>query len=110
MKTRFVLIIIGVFVFSFIFVSVSSQNVKEFELEKGKNTLIFNNTEEFYVKSLFDLNEDIEVVSYNVVNRDVNKSIGYIKAFGGVGKNFIVEPNKEYEVIVSENTTVTLPQ
>lgn len=104
MKTKFILLALVTFVLVFVF--VNSQQVSQLELEKGKNTVVFNNTEKFYVKTLFDSNENIEVVSYNFEN----KSIGYIRAFGGIGKNFIVESNKEYEVIVSENTTITLPQ
>lgn len=103
MKTKFILLALVVFVLVFVF--VNSQQVSQLELEKGKNTVVFNNTEKFYVKTLFDSNENIEVVSYNFEN----KSIGYIRAFGGIGKNFIVESNKEYEVIVSENTTIALP-
>lgn len=111
MKTKIVVFLLFVFIlfFSFIFVSVSSQDAEEFELIRGKNNVVFNNTEKFYVKDLFEINENVEVVSYNVVEEGVNKSVGYIRAFGGVGENFIVESDKEYEIVASKNTTITLP-
>ena len=99
MKIRFVIVIVFMLL---CFALISSDEAREIDVEKGKNIIMFNMTEPFYVKTLFNMNENIESVSFQINN----KSIGYVRAFGGVGENFIIYPDKEYEVIVSKNTTI----
>jgi len=36
-----------------------------------------------------------------------NKTVGYVTAFGGIGKNFVIEANKTYEISVRKNITWT---
>jgi len=100
--------------FSFIVISlvltislirVTSEDVNSIELYKGKNLVKLNHTNPFYVKSLIELNRDIEAVSY----LENNRTIGYVDIFGGVGENFIIQEDIEYEIIASRDTNLILP-
>ncbi|MBR9704692.1 hypothetical protein GOV12_04720 [Candidatus Pacearchaeota archaeon] len=107
MKVKYFLLIFVVSLF-FIFIiitTINSSDIYSIKLEKGKNKVIFNLTNGIYVKTLFELNPNIEVVSY-VEN---NKSVGYVKAFTYIGENFYIVGAKEYEIIVKDNTNLILP-
>jgi len=84
---------------------VSSIGISSIDLAKGKNIIKLNVTEPFYVETLVKLNPNIEVVSY----KDNNKSLGYVNVYGGIGKNFIMREGIEYEIIVSDDTNLVLP-
>ena len=71
----------------------------------GDNNISFNVTSPFYAGDLVKLNPSIEVVSYNNGSRD----IGYVNAFGGIGNNFEIGNGINYEIFVSENTTLIIP-
>jgi hypothetical protein len=88
----------------FSYIVISSKDFFSFDLKKGKNYIAFNLTQPFYVKTLIELNPNIEAVSY----RQGNGTYGYVNAFNGIGKNFIIE-NKEYEIIVNQDTNLVLP-
>lgn len=99
--------IIAFIVFLFLilsFIIISSQNIFSADLVKGKNYIQLNVTEPFYVETLVKLNPTIEVISY----KEGNETIGYVNVFNGVGKNFIIE-NREYEIVVKENTNLIIP-
>lgn len=83
----------------------SALHNKEVPIFEGENILSFNISSHFYVKTLVELNPNIEVVSY----RDINETKGYANVFGGVGKNFYIENNTMYEIYSSKNTTLILP-
>jgi hypothetical protein len=74
------------------------------ELTEGKNYLSFY--QPLFVKDFMRKNPDIEALSYFDSNQ--NKTIGYIRALGGIGKNFIIIPGQEYEIIASKNTTISV--
>jgi hypothetical protein len=71
----------------------------------GDNNVSFNVTSSFYAGDLIKLNPSIEAVSY----RESNRTIGYVNAFGGIGSNFEIENGINYEIFVSENTTLVIP-
>jgi len=102
---KFKKIITGViFLFSIVMI-VTSIGITSIDLSKGKNLIMLNITEPFYVETLIKLNPSIEVVSY-IEN---NESIGYVNVYGGIGKNFIMREGTEYEIIVSDNAGLVLP-
>jgi len=75
-------------------------------LTQGNNNVSFNLTSSLHAADLVKLNPSIEVVSY-----DKNgKTFGYVNAFGGIGNNFEIENGIEYNVFVSENTTLITPE
>jgi len=78
----------------------------EIALVRGKNYLTFDQT--FFVSELVLLNPEIEYVSY--YDDFLHKSIGYVNVFGGVGSNFVVKLDKIYEISVSKNMSLILPQ
>ena len=97
----FLILFLGVFL-----VSVISPNEEnEIFLEKGKNIVLFNSTDSFYVETLVKLNPEIEVVSFF----NGEESIGYVNFFNGIGENFIVYSGNQYEIILKENATIVLP-
>jgi len=101
MRNKILVIALLITILSF---SALSESV-QLNLSKGKNFVVFNFTEPFYAETLIKLNPSIEAISYT----ENNKTIGYVNVFGGVGKNFIIQKNKKYEIIVKENSTLILP-
>ena len=102
MKTLIKILTISILV---LITSSSVFTLPAVNLTKGKNVLILNVSSPFYVKTLVKLNPKIDVISY----KEGNKTIGYVNVFGGIGENFIIQKNREYEIIVKENTTLVLP-
>lgn len=102
-KIEFFLILTSL-IFLLSLILISSQETFSFELEKGKNKVHINSSEPIYVETLIKLNPEIEAISYS----ENNRSRGYVNVFGGLGENFIVE-DREYEIIVSKNTNLVLP-
>ena len=65
-------------------------------LKEGKNKITTSpDFSPIYVKDFIKLNPDIEVISYNFEN----ESTGYINILNGIGQNFIIYPEKEYEIV-----------
>jgi len=93
------------FIAIFSFILISSEDISSRELTKGKNNLTLNLTELIYVETLIKLNPDIDAISY----RKEETTIGYVNFLGGIGENFVVE-NREYEIIVSKNIDLVLPE
>lgn len=97
-------ILLAVFLFTEVY-SMSSISIDSENLATGKNQVRFNLTEPFYVKDLVKWNPTISVVSYI----EENKTIGYVNLFNGIGENFIIENDKDYEVILNKNISLVLP-
>lgn len=85
---------------------IHSISGKSIDLDSGKNYVVFNNSEAFYVEDLIRLNPDIEVVTYYLSE---NESVGYVNFLGGIGENFVINPETKYEIIVNKNITLALP-
>lgn len=102
-KKHFITITIALILFSLIL--ISSQDIYSADLKKGKNTLYINISQPIYAKTLIKLNPCIEVISF----KENNQTIGYINIYNGLGENFVVE-QREYEVIVSKDTNLILPE
>jgi hypothetical protein len=89
------------------YVSLVETNQQDYlSLKKGKNYVAFNNTQDFYVNHLVDFNPEIEVVSY----KEDNYSKGYVNSLGGLGENFLIKKDIEYEIILKEDKRLILPQ
>ncbi|MBN1156144.1 hypothetical protein JXA85_00875 [Candidatus Woesearchaeota archaeon] len=73
----------------------------------GKSQVSFpTKTKIKYAKDLIDLYPDIDSVSYYDESKET--TIGFISAFGGIGKNFKIKKNQIYEVSVKNNVNLTL--
>jgi hypothetical protein len=105
---KYLLILIAIFVALFLFTGVysaSSIGIDSIDLITGKNQVRFNLTEPFYVKDLVKWNPTISVVSYI----EENKTVGYVNLFNGIGDNFVIDNDKDYEVILNKNISLVLP-
>jgi len=74
-------------------------------LNKGEN--IINTSAEFnpiYASELVRIFPEIATIIYN----DSGEEIGYVNVFGGIGDNFIVLPNKTYEITTTKEVILNL--
>jgi len=104
MPNKLLLIFAIILLFTLTLVIVSS-TTDQSNMIPGKNHVMFNLTEPFYVKDLIKWNPQISVVSFS----KENKTIGFVNLYNGVGDDFIIENNQEYEIILSKNIYLVLP-
>jgi hypothetical protein len=97
------LVIVIIFLFSFVI--ISSEDTNTLDLTQGKNNIMLNITSPKNVKDFIRLNPSIEVISF----KEENKTIGYVNIFNGIGENFVIQKNVEYEIIVKQNVSLILP-
>ena len=74
------------------------------QLIKGKNNISFDFAPNLYASDLVKAYPEIISISY-IENE---KSLGYVNVFGGIGKDFPIQGNESYEIIVSKNITLIL--
>ena len=68
------------------------------QIYEGKNTINLSfEFAPFYVEDLIKFYPEISTITYN----ENEKEIGYVNVFGGIGENFVVYPNKIYEITTS---------
>ena len=82
-----------------------AENPLELEIPKGKSN--FTVSEYFpsiYPSEIIHENPQIKSISINSHGR----TFGYLNALGGIGTNFLIEPNKEYEIYSNESITIKL--
>jgi len=103
MRIRFFFFVGIILIFCVVLVSaIDSDNMV---LNGGKNVIVFGNKNPMYVSDLIRLNPEIEVVSF----KEGTETLGYVNFLGGVGEDFIVYGDSEYEVIVNKNISLVLP-
>lgn len=71
------------------------------EISEGKNN-IFMNYSLGHASDLTKLYPEIETITYE----EDGEKIGYVNVFGGIGKDFLLEPNKTYEINSNKNITI----
>jgi hypothetical protein len=104
MKIRFGILIIMLILSSTAITLAESQG-EEIELKNGEN--IVNMSFEFsplYVQDLIKYYPEISAVTIN----ESGELKGYVNVFGGIGNNFLIEPNKNYEIITKQDLTIIL--
>ena len=74
------------------------------EIVEGRNNFSGHEFEPFYAKDFVLNNPEIVSISYSVSGN----SYGFLDVFGGIGTNFVVVPEIEYEVVARENVTLYL--
>jgi hypothetical protein len=101
-KYFFILIFVILCVSGIIIAEEFKEGIK---LIEGKNainlSLDFNPV---YVKDLVKIYPEIQTVTYN----DTEQERGYVNVFGGIGDNFVIYPNKIYEITTKQDITLNL--
>jgi hypothetical protein len=104
MKRYFWISIIVLVIFSTA-IALAELSDERIELKIGENLVNFSfEFSPFYSHDLVKAYPDISVISHNkdgVVE-------GYVNVFGGIGKNFLIEANKDYEIITKKEVTIIL--
>jgi hypothetical protein len=85
---------------------IIAEDFKEgIKLAEGKNVInISFEFNPFYVEDLIKIYPEIATVTYN----DSKQEFGYVNAFGGIGNNFVIYPNRTYEIITKQEITLNL--
>jgi len=74
-------------------------------LKQGENIIQVNEYFTSYpVSYLINQYPSIQSVSM----QEYGQTFGYINAFGGIGIDFLIQPGKEYEIYVGEDTSINL--
>lgn len=98
------LIIILVIIFStaIALAEISEEGIK---LKIGENFINLSfDFSPIYSRDLIENYPEISVITFN----ESGISGGYVNVFGGIGKNFLIEPNKEYEIITKKEVIINL--
>jgi hypothetical protein len=104
MKRGFWILIIGIIVLSsaITLAELSGEGIK---LNIGENQINFSfDFSPFYTQDLVKAYPEISVITHN----ENGVEEGYVNIFGGIGKNFLIESNKNYEIIVQKEVTIIL--
>ena len=69
------------------------------KLNEGKNTVNFSfEFSPIYVGDLIKAYPEITTITYT----ESEEEIGYVNVFGGIGENFVIYPNKTYEITTNK--------
>jgi hypothetical protein len=84
---------------------IASDMSNETKLITGKNNITtFESFKPIYVKDFVKKYPNIIAISY----REEQFSKDYLNYLGGLGDNFILMPNKQYEIITSKDISISL--
>lgn len=107
-----------------------------FDFKKGKNDLVLyepsriksffgkairfisNSNEAYYMETsmpegvtaseIISLNPNIETISF--YDEETENTIGFVNLNEGIGTNFEILPGVDYEIIVSDNSSIVIPE
>jgi hypothetical protein len=97
------IMLVLIFILIFITGLIIAEGFSKFELIKGRNEISLNYSLG-YASDMARAHPEIETITYV----EGNETIGYVNIFGGVGKDFIIEADKIYEINSNKNTTIYL--
>jgi hypothetical protein len=106
MKSK-ILVLIGILIIisTAITLTLAENSGERIDLAKGENLVKMNfEFSPLYVKDLVKINPNILVITVN----ESEEILGYVNEFGGIGNNFIIYPNKTYEIICKEDIVINL--
>ncbi len=105
---RYLLVFFSIFLICLLGISgiIIAEEFKDtIKINEGKELVNFSSEfSPIYVKDLILLNPNITTVTYNNGTHD----LGYVDVFGGIGENFVVSPNKIYEITSKGEVTLNL--
>jgi len=85
--------------------TIIATNPLDVDLEAGKNNIsVLEYFPAIPVSTLIAAHPEIESISVN----EYGQTFVYINTFGGIGTDFLFQPEKEYEVHVSKQTKLFL--
>src|SRR4030042_2338490 len=105
MNKYFLILTLAVLVLGISGIIIAEEFNEGIKLYEGKN--LINLSLEFnpiYVRDFISIYPEITTVTYIGGEQE----IGYVNVFGGVGENFVIYPNKIYEITVKKEVTLNL--
>jgi len=86
-------------------VTTIAENPLELEVPAGEsNFTIEEYFPPIYASQLIKTNPEIQSISTN----KYGQTFGYLNALGGIGTNFLIESNNNYEIHTNSSTTIKL--
>ena len=91
--------------FIFSLTTIIAENPLSLEIQEGKFNLTINEYfPSIYVSQLIENNPEIQSISI----QEYGRTFGYINTLGGIGTNFLIEPNRNYEIYTNQTITIHL--
>jgi hypothetical protein len=85
--------------------SIIAENPLQIEVPKGEyNLTVIEYFPSIYVSELINNNPEIQSVSIS----EYGQTFGYLNTLGGIGTNFLIEPNRKYEIHTNQTITISL--
>ena len=82
-----------------------ADNPLSLEIPQGKsNFTIQEYFPSIYVSELVRQNPEIQSITIH----EYGQTFGYLNTLGGIGTNFLVEPNRNYEIHANETISITI--
>lgn len=87
---------------------IAQKSPTEINIYEGKNNIVMNQSMgDVFVSDLVKAYPEIETITW-IDKENSSNSKGYVNIFGGVGEDFVLTPNENYEIISKQNITVRL--
>ncbi|MCX6750038.1 MAG: hypothetical protein NTZ83_01120 [Candidatus Pacearchaeota archaeon] len=105
MNKYFLILLFAVVILGVTGIILAEEFKEGIKLSEGKN--IINLSFEFnplYVEDLVKIYPEIATVTYN----ESGQEFGYVNVFGGIGENFVIYPNKIYEITTQKEVNLNL--
>jgi len=89
----------------FCLTTIIAENPLEIKIQNGEsNFTVQEYFPSFYANQLIKQNPQIQSISIT----EYGQTFGYLNTLGGIGTNFLIEPNKNYEIHTNESITIQL--
>ena len=85
--------------------TIIAENPLELNIPQGEsNFTVLEYFPPIYASELILTNPQIQSITIN----EYGQTFGYLNTFGGIGANFLIEPNKNYEIYTNQTITIQL--
>jgi len=89
----------------FCLTTIIAENPLELEISVGEsNFTVEEYFPSIYASELIEKNPQIKSLTL----KEYGQTFGYLNALGGIGTNFLVEPNKNYEIYTNKTIIIRL--
>lgn len=84
---------------------IIAENPLNLNISAGKNNLtIMEDFPSIYASELIHSNPEIQSITI----QEYGQTFGYLNTLGGIGTNFLIEPNRNYEIYTNQSITIRL--
>ncbi len=84
---------------------IVAENPLELKIPQGEsNFTVLEYFPSMYASELIAANPEIQSISVE----EYGQTFGYLNTLGGIGTNFLIEPNKNYEIHSNQSATIKL--